>query len=207
MSDITVIVLFILFFALIGFILFFAIRRAVRLGKNAKTGNKIEMTVIDGIPNIPNGMLVEVSHEQDGILITEAIPFSEKTASIKYSQITDFGDFTEKQVTEITKNKSVVGRAVGGGLLLGPLGAIIGGMSGIGDKTKTKVEYTSYFVINFTSSNDSEPKVVSFGMTANTWGLSNFTNNLSKKTGIKKEPVLNDVEALGLESNESNIEL
>lgn len=43
------------------------------------------------------------------------------------------------QPDEITeKDKSVIGRAVVGGLLLGPVGAIVGGMSGIGTKQKVK---------------------------------------------------------------------
>ena len=33
------------------------------------------------------------------------------------------------------EDKSVIGRAIAGGLLLGPLGAMLGGMSGIGNKT------------------------------------------------------------------------
>ena len=32
------------------------------------------------------------------------------------------------------KNKSVIGRAIAGGLILGPVGAIVGGMTGIGQK-------------------------------------------------------------------------
>lgn len=35
-----------------------------------------------------------------------------------------------------TEDKSVIGRAVVGGLLLGPLGAVVGGISGVGSKTK-----------------------------------------------------------------------
>jgi len=44
-------------------------------------------------------------------------------------------------------DKSVVGRAMLGGLILGPLGALVGGMSGIGSKEKFVKKY--YFIINY----------------------------------------------------------
>ncbi len=37
----------------------------------------------------------------------------------------------------ISKNKSVVGRGIAGGLLFGPVGAMLGGMSGIGSTQRT----------------------------------------------------------------------
>lgn len=43
---------------------------------------------------------------------------------------------TEKEIIE--KDKTVIGRAAVGTLLAGPLGAVIGGMSGIGSKKKSK---------------------------------------------------------------------
>ena len=46
---------------------------------------------------------------------------------------------THKQLT--SEKKSVIGRAVVGGVLLGPLAAVVGGMSGIGSKTKTIGNY------------------------------------------------------------------
>jgi hypothetical protein len=43
----------------------------------------------------------------------------------------------QKKITE-KKSKSIIGRALVGGLILGPVGAIVGGMTGIGDKEKSK---------------------------------------------------------------------
>ena len=48
-------------------------------------------------------------------------------------------EYTSAEYETIEKDKSVIGRAVVGGLLLGPVGAIVGGMSGIGTKKETKV--------------------------------------------------------------------
>ncbi len=48
-------------------------------------------------------------------------------------------EYTPAEYETIEKDKSVIGRAIVGGLLLGPVGAIVGGMSGIGTKKETKV--------------------------------------------------------------------
>ena len=47
----------------------------------------------------------------------------------------------------VQANKSVVGRAVVGALIMGPLGAVVGGMSGI--SAKEKLQIRQYLVINF----------------------------------------------------------
>ena len=55
---------------------------------------------------------------------------NKKTFNINFDNIKDV-----ELLKEIKhKNKSVVGRAVVGGLLLGPVGAVVGGMSGLGQK-------------------------------------------------------------------------
>lgn len=55
-------------------------------------------------------------------------------------------------------NKSVVGRAVIGDIIMGPLGAIIGGMSGIG--TKSAVVVTQYVAINYWVINIKTPQTI-----------------------------------------------
>ena len=54
----------------------------------------------------------------------------------------DFADQTQL----LKQNKSVIGRAIVGNLLMGPMGAIIGGLSGTGSKS-AKID--SFLVINF----------------------------------------------------------
>ena len=71
-----------------------------------------------------------------------------ESVTLDYSQITNFGRISEEEI--ITTDKSVVGRAVVGGLILGPLGAIVGAVDGIG--TKSKKTYRRFFVINYVSS-------------------------------------------------------
>ena len=50
-----------------------------------------------------------------------------------------------------TKNKNVVGRGIVGGLLFGPAGLILGGLSGIGTKTAVTIE--TAFVVSFVNKN------------------------------------------------------
>ena len=65
--------------------------------------------------------------------------------NIHHSQIINLKSASTEELIQV--NKSVIGRAVVGGLILGPLGAIIGGMSGIGNKDKSINK--KYFIINF----------------------------------------------------------
>ncbi|MBD7970485.1 hypothetical protein [Paenibacillus gallinarum] len=55
---------------------------------------------------------------------------------------------SEKDIIE--KNKSVVGRALIGTVLVPGLGTIVGGMSGIGKKNKSKINY--YLILNYLNS-------------------------------------------------------
>lgn len=54
---------------------------------------------------------------------------------------------TASKVQTVTENKNVIGRAIVGDLLFGPLGGVIGGMSGIGGKQKLKGIH--YLIINY----------------------------------------------------------
>lgn len=85
---------------------------------------------------------VKVLMHKNGIQISSG--FFIPQLAIHNSQIinTQFADTAELA----KQNKSVVGRAVVGGLIMGPLGAIVGGMSGIGTKN---VKNNSYLVVNY----------------------------------------------------------
>ena len=71
---------------------------------------------------------------------------------LKYEQITDVYYGLETDIIE--KNKSVIGRAVAGGLLFGGLGAVVGGISGTGKKEQ-KVKRLM-LIISYKSSTGSD---------------------------------------------------
>jgi hypothetical protein len=124
-----------------------------------KEGNRYSnMTIVDGLSSINKNMPVRLTQLKDGRLMIEQRFSKNKPVYIPYSQVTNAGLVTEEEIIE--KSKSVVGRAAAGTLLLGPLGAIIGGMSGIGTKTKQKSE--TYFVINYRPDGEDEQKIISF---------------------------------------------
>lgn len=94
------------------------------------------------VQNIPSGKIKVLLHTH-GIRITNTLYAT--LLEIHNSQIISIKYTTKAELINV--DKSVIGRAVVGGLILGPLGAIIGGMSGIGSKNKLKD--VAFLVINY----------------------------------------------------------
>lgn len=123
-------------------------------GRNKSGMVEVTMTTVGPVGDIGGGAQVKVCADTvrkavviKTIALERVLPFEKITKAI----------FTTS--TEIEqKSKSVGGRAMIGGVLLGPVGAIVGGMSGIGKKEKKKIR--SYVIINYTSGG--EDKVASF---------------------------------------------
>ncbi|TXD81062.1 zinc ribbon domain-containing protein [Subsaximicrobium wynnwilliamsii] len=88
------------------------------------------------IYSFENGVEISVNHEY-GIQKLEI--HKEQIISIKQTSFSE--------IKEI--DKSVMGRALVGGLILGPIGAIVGGISGVGSNKKNIEKY--YLVINYWS--------------------------------------------------------
>ncbi len=86
---------------------------------------------------------VHVLLHADGIKLCGS--FFAPLLSIHNRQLISIKQTTGADLVKV--DKSVIGRAVVGGLILGPLGSIIGGMSGIGNKEKVKD--VSYLILNY----------------------------------------------------------
>lgn len=148
-------------------------------GKRNKSGNRsVNLSFVDGVESYSKGMAVELSmDDKEQCLIMKARVFKDKpVVKLNYNQIVAANVITEKEIIE--SDKSVVGRAVVGGVLLGPLGAIVGGMSGIGNKTKASTHY--FMVINY-KSNTGETKILSFEIVGASLHWSDFIKELRTK--------------------------
>ena len=149
---------------------------------------------------------VNILAHTNGICISQGLEFF----YISHAQLIDMKFVTHKQLT--TENKSVIGRAVVGGVLLGPLAAVVGGMSGIGSKTKTLGNYllvvtfwdvythhvqtificTKYEFINFISRVEKEKS------NNNTPEGSNYVCNILDDTGrISDEKAIEALKTVG----------
>ncbi|WP_441000765.1 TM2 domain-containing protein [Fodinibius sp. SL11] len=112
------------------------------------------------------------------------IPYS-NIITVKYEDRDSMGNYK-------TKDKSVVGRAAAGGLLLGPLGAVLGGMSGIGSKSKKLDKETDYLIINYWDKETKSNEVLLFAEDNKRKKFNEFVNEYRKRK--KKSKVIPELE-------------
>lgn len=105
-----------------------------------------------GIPNVSQNEQAKIFLMEDKMIIDA----NKKTFELKYEQLTAVAGLQKSEL--LKKDKSVIGRGVVGGLVLGPLGAIIGGVSGIGQKNIKG----DFLVLNYSSSDSNETNVLIF---------------------------------------------
>ena len=112
---------------------------------------------------------------------------SYKTSAVLNKNNLIFITIEKQDVVSQKKNKSVIGRAVLGGLLLGPLGAVVGGMTGIGEKEVKQKRLADYLVaFKIIDDISNKEKILLFGCKSKNY--SRVENYLSKyfKEAIKK---------------------
>lgn len=156
--------------------------------KNKNGDRSVNLSFIDGIPGYGRGTAIALSIEKDKNYLTirprafKHLP----EVSIDMDRLVGVTVANEKEILEKEKEKSVVGRAVIGGVLLGPLGAIVGGMTGIGSKTTSKTTSKNYIIINYKSLND-ELKILSFEIVGASLHWTSFVEELSKIITLKQK--------------------
>lgn len=133
---------------------------------------------VEGIAFVSQGERIKLAFSRNLVFLNKQL---KDVMSVEYADITNAEVLTE--TTE--ENKSVIGRAVVGGLLLGPVGAVVGGISGTGKKEKNN------YYLRITYSNGNEEKTVilkSFDKTQKT--CENAKNLIvAKKNGDTNENI------------------
>ena len=113
---------------------------------------------LEGIPGFNDVKKVSIYIYPEKITFKEMYYASEgdKEAVLPSSRVNKSQVVYEDKVTE--KNKSIIKRAIAGGLILGPTGAIVGGMTGMGKKEET--ERICLLAINYLDKDGQEKDVI-----------------------------------------------
>lgn len=103
--------------------------------------------ILHDLGQLKTGYSVDVALYSDHLTLTAPV-YKTEPITLDYGQITDVYYGLESEI--IVKNKSVIGRAAAGGLVFGPVGAIVGAISGLGEKEQKKKRLL--FLISYVSS-------------------------------------------------------
>lgn len=132
---------------------------------------------MDGLGDIQSGMF-RVYLDGDYLMMDQVSPRmigKDKVIQQYKIKAADVLDFGIVKVSEL-KNQSVIGRGAVGGLLFGPVGAVLGGMSAV---AKSKIKST--LAISYLPSNGDEPKTVVFDAEPPSWGSQNALSVVKMK--------------------------
>lgn len=152
----------------------------------SKKGSEISdyFQLVTTIGNYQAGNMYDLALYNDHLEISS--PLVKNKISLNYDQITDVFYGFETKLVEL--KKSVIGRALIGGLLFGSAGSNVGAISGLG--TKTKKEKHLYLIISYTGS-DGEDKFIQFEDTRKYKG-DKLSQKLKEFANIQDEIVMND---------------
>lgn len=131
-----------------------------------KNKNAFRADHVQGLPNMNENSMLEFSIQDDDLVMEHIHGIGFFSKNIK---VTDVFKINHKKIISLdlldktnikSKKKSVVARGVAGDLLFGPVGAIIGGMSGAKTEIETKTIY--FFNISYYGKNKNDIKNLIF---------------------------------------------
>ena len=153
-------------------------KAAMQRKRGYKLAGKNLFYYLNGLGNLPNRAMFRVELDGDTLILSHASPRAFRKDKIiqQYkiaaSDILAFDIVTEAEL----KNRSVVGRGVAGGLLFGPVGAVLGGLSG---SNKQKIKAT--LAISYLPSSGGDPLAVVFDAEPPSWGSQNKLSVIKNK--------------------------
>lgn len=117
-------------------------------GINKKRKHKAAGVISEFSGMLVSGLPLQINSKVNLLLFSDLLVLRGKgmTAQIKLQDIKVATSMKYNDFAQV--DKSVVGRAVVGGVLLGPVGAVVGGVSGVGKKNKAG----DYLVLNYIDS-------------------------------------------------------
>lgn len=149
--------------------------------ENTETNRPVSSNfkLMDGIPGWGQGILIVTATLQDDcIVFSKTVSPKSPTVSLKLEQVTETKMYTEREIIE--KSKSVVGRAAVGSLF-GPLGAIIGAVSGTGKKKRVLTD--TYYTISYISSSNAPAMIT---LKCGVMGCHEYKFNSALSAALKK---------------------
>lgn len=140
---------------------------------------KCDFAHLSGVSQLEYKAVVTVRQNDEKAQLEIKRTFTkEDPLTIHYSQITACDAVRNLKITK--EGNNVVSNAVLGGLILGPLGAIVGGMSGIGSKERV---IAKCFVLNYTpASAPDETQAIVFEVVNSSVRWEKFIEALQEKT-------------------------
>lgn len=151
-------------------------------GRDKNQGKAIQhlnVSYFSGIPDYIVDAALVLTLQEDKLLVRSLV-YKLPPASIKYTQIKNVGLTKGSYIVE--QDNNVAERAVVGGLLFGGLGAIIGGMSGVGGKKRLNGEF---LIINYKPIDSESVKVLSFQIVGASIGKKKFSDELCRRANIE----------------------